>query len=182
MVQALSRSLPVLRLPAPANSPPDHRGAGFGYGLLGVVSFSVTLPATRLAVGGLDPVFVGLGRAVVAGMLAALVLLATRTRWPGGRYLPGLALVAAGVVIGFPLCTAWAWQVICWALVLSAPVLLVPTGLSIDHRVVTAPASAGAGFAYVCGVSMFLGFFAWYRGLALGGSRQSVSCNCCNRS
>ncbi len=33
----------------------------------------------------------------------------------------------------------------------------------------TAPVSAWAGFAYVSVVSMFLGFFAWYRGLAQGG-------------
>jgi drug/metabolite transporter (DMT)-like permease len=61
------------------------------------------------------------------------------------------------------------WQVICWALVLAGPVMLVPTVLAADARLATAPASAWAGFAYVSVVSMFLGFFAWYRGLALGG-------------
>lgn len=47
--------------------------------------------------------------------------------------------------------------------------MLVPTLLSADARLLTAPASAWLGFAYVSVVSMFLGFFAWYRGLALGG-------------
>jgi drug/metabolite transporter (DMT)-like permease len=61
------------------------------------------------------------------------------------------------------------WQVICWALVLSAPVLALPTLWSVDERLLTAPASSWIGFAYVSVVSMFLGFFAWYRGLALGG-------------
>jgi hypothetical protein len=36
----------------------------FGYGCLGVLIFSLTLPATRIAVSGFDPVFVGLGRAL----------------------------------------------------------------------------------------------------------------------
>ena len=38
-----------------------------------------------------------------------------------------------------------------------------------DARLATASVAAWAGFAYVSVVSMFLGFFAWYRGLALGG-------------
>ncbi|MBC8077426.1 MAG: hypothetical protein H7Y32_15240, partial [Chloroflexales bacterium] len=39
-------------------------GAGLAFGLIGVVCFSVTLPATRLAVASLDATFVGLGRGV----------------------------------------------------------------------------------------------------------------------
>ena len=61
------------------------------------------------------------------------------------------------------------WQVICWALVLSAPLLAIPTWWSMDGRVASAPLSAWLGFAYVSVISMFLGFFAWYRGLAIGG-------------
>jgi len=235
-----------------------HRRAGLVYGLIGVAAFSLTLPATRVAVAGLDPVFVGLGRAVVAAVLAAIVLAIARTPFPGWRMVPRLALVAGGVVVGFPLFSAWAmrhvpaahgavvvgllplataiagawlaherptrlfwitavfgsavvvafalwqgggaphpadallvlavvaaaigyaeggrlartlgaWQVICWALVLSAPLVAIPTLWAADGRLATAPAAAWAGFAYVSVVSMFLGFFAWYRGLALGG-------------
>ncbi|MEO6697403.1 MAG: hypothetical protein ABIN45_05335 [Gammaproteobacteria bacterium] len=39
---------------------------GYAYGFLGVLAFSWTLPATRIAVSGIDPIVVGLGRAVVA--------------------------------------------------------------------------------------------------------------------
>ena len=60
-------------------------------------------------------------------------------------------------------------QVICWVLVLSLP-------LTLPAMLATWPANAGAvrasawgGFAYVTLFSMWLGFFAWYRGLALGG-------------
>ena len=56
---------------------------GMLLGVIGVAIFSVTLPATRIAVlGGLDAVFVGLGRAVAAAAVAAL-LLAVRRPPPG---------------------------------------------------------------------------------------------------
>ncbi len=230
---------------------------GLRWGLLGVIAFSVTLPATRLAVAALDPVFVGLGRAVVAAVLAGLVLLVTRSPPPPLALWPRLAVVAGGVVIGFPVLSAWAmryvpashgavvvgllplataaagaliggerpsrrfwicalagsavvagfalwkgdgrlhvadlllvgavvaaaigyaegtrlarllggWQVISWTLVLCAPFLIVPTWLAAGE-VGSAPLSAWAGFAYVSLVSMYLGFFAWYKGLAAGG-------------
>ena len=51
-----------------------NRRRGLLWGLVGVVAFSLTLPATRFAVVWLDPMFVGLGRAVVAAALAAGVL------------------------------------------------------------------------------------------------------------
>ena len=58
-------------------------------------------------------------------------------------------------------------QVICWVLVMSLP-LTLPAALWFWP---TAPARASSwlGFAYVSLFSMWLGFFAWYRGLALGG-------------
>jgi drug/metabolite transporter (DMT)-like permease len=59
-------------------------------------------------------------------------------------------------------------QVICWVLVLSLP-LTLPLTLAIwPSQAVRA--SAWGGFAYVTLFSMWLGFFAWYRGLALGGT------------
>jgi drug/metabolite transporter (DMT)-like permease len=59
-------------------------------------------------------------------------------------------------------------HVICWALVIALPLTLP---LSVYHRP-TAPLQTSAwwGFAYVAVFSMWLGFFAWYRGLALGGT------------
>lgn len=227
-------------------------------GALGVLGFSLTLPATRAAVPELGGIVVGLGRAVVAALLAALLLLASQERPPERRYWPGLAVVALGVVIGFPLCSALAlehlpaahgavvvgllpaatavmavlraderpsiafwlgcgagviavllfaatqgaghlqgpdllllaavllgalgyaeggrlsrklggWRVICWALILAAPVITLPVALSIIRHGLSAGLGAWLGFAYLSSVSMFLAFFAWYRGLALGG-------------
>ena len=77
-------------------------------GFLGVLAFSFTLPATRVAVEDLDPTFVGVGRAVVAGLLAAALLAATRQPRPTRAQLRPLALVSLGVVLGFPLFTALA--------------------------------------------------------------------------
>jgi drug/metabolite transporter (DMT)-like permease len=228
-------------------------------GLLAVLGFSFSLPATRVAVEQLDATFVGLGRAVVAGLLAIAVLAITRQPLPQRRHLPTLLLVVLGVVVGFPLFTAlalreltsahgavmiavipaatavaavalagerpsrgfWAatgaglatvlvfaasrgtglpsgsdlmllvgvalvavgyaaggalareiggWQVICWALVISLPLLTPVTIVAIaDGGVGHGDADAWLGFAYVSLVSMFLGFFAWYMGMARGG-------------
>ena len=60
------------------------------------------------------------------------------------------------------------WQVISWALLLSAPFVAVPTWLAAGD-LAAVPCPAWAGFAYVSSVSMYVGFFAWYKGLALGG-------------
>ncbi len=48
--------------------------SGLWWGLLGVLAFSFTVPLTRVAVADLDPLFVGAGRAVVAGALAIVML------------------------------------------------------------------------------------------------------------
>ena len=58
---------------------------------------------------------------------------------------------------------------ICWALVISAPALIFPVTASAVSYGLQASAQAWLAFAYVSIFSMFLGFFAWYRGLALGG-------------
>lgn len=77
-------------------------------GLLAVLGFSGTMPATRLCVRELEPSFVALARAVGAGLIAACFLLARREHWPLPRQLTSLALVALGTVILFPLLSAWA--------------------------------------------------------------------------
>src|SRR5690348_4847599 len=82
--------------------------AGLAWGFLGVVAFSLTFPATRLAVADIDGAVVGLGRAVIAGLLAAAMLLARRARVPPRHLWPRLALVALGVVVGFPLFSSMA--------------------------------------------------------------------------
>lgn len=83
---------------------------GLLLGLCGVAGFSVTLPATRLAVAHLDPTLVGLGRSLIAGILAAALLWMTRQPLPSRAQLKGLALAAAGVIVGFPLLSSWAMQ------------------------------------------------------------------------
>jgi len=227
-------------------------------GGLGVLCFSLTLPATRAADPAFGGIVVGLGRALIAATLAGLLLWGRGERPPARRHWPGLAIVAVGVVLGFPLCSALAlqhlpaahgavvigllpaatavmavlragerpprafwigvvagviavlvfalvqgagrpqaadllllasvvlgglgyaeggrlarelggWRVICWALLLAAPFLVLPVALSLPRSVTAISQGAWLGFAYVSCVSMFLGFFAWYRGLALGG-------------
>jgi drug/metabolite transporter (DMT)-like permease len=64
------------------------------------------------------------------------------------------------------------WRVICWALILAAPFLVVPVALAAAAHGLHAGTGAWLGFTYVSGVSMFLGFFAWYRGLAIGPMAQ----------
>lgn len=244
--------------------PRDAR-KGLWLGLLGVTIFALTLPMTRLAVGTTEApqmsgVFIAVGRAVVAAVLSGAFLLATRAPWPPrADWLP-LAVVALGVVFGFPLCTsiamrhveavhasvivgvlplataavgAWlhrtrpsvgfwicagmgtalvvafavlrsgqgglalspadlllllamacaavgygvgaqlsqrmrAEYVICWALLFSLP-LNMPLAL-MEWPQAAIKTEAWGAFAYVAVFSMWLGFFAWYRALALGGT------------
>lgn len=96
--------------PSLRDRPASTDTIGLAYGFLGVFSFSLTLPATRVAVMDLDPLFVGLGRGVVAAVLAGLILWFTRQKLPAPNHLIGLSIVAAGVVLGFPLLSAWAMQ------------------------------------------------------------------------
>lgn len=83
---------------------------GWWNGMLGVVIFSGSLPATRVAVLDFDPVFLTLARATIAGLLAACLLLLGKQKRPSRSQLFSLAIVAGGVVLGFPLFTALALQ------------------------------------------------------------------------
>lgn len=83
---------------------------GWGSGLLGVLIFSGSLPATRVAVGGFSPLFLTSARAVIAALLGAVFLAALRQARPARRDLVPLAVIALGVVVGFPLLTALALQ------------------------------------------------------------------------
>ncbi len=83
---------------------------GWGSGLLGVIIFSGSLPATRVAVGQFTPLFLTSARAVIAALLGAALLLALRQRRPDRGDLLPLGVVALGVVVGFPLLTALALQ------------------------------------------------------------------------
>jgi drug/metabolite transporter (DMT)-like permease len=85
---------------------------GWGSGLLGVIIFSGSLPATRVAVSDFSPLFLTSARAVIAALLGAALLLVLRQSRPAKDDLLSLAIVAIGVVVGFPLLTALALQYI----------------------------------------------------------------------
>ncbi len=245
----------------PAISAPA--ASGLWWGLLGVAAFSFTVPFTRVAVGGLSPLFIGSGRAVVAALLAVLALAVTRQTLPHGAQWARLAVVGAGIVVGFPLLTSFAlttapashgavvigvlpaatavmavlrghehpprvfwmaagigalaalafaslqsgglgqlhwadlmlfgavvaaaigyaeggllarelgaWQTVSWALVVCAPLMSALALVSAVGQPPDGTPAQWAAFSYLGVVSMFLGFFAWYRGLAIGPMAQ----------
>ena len=83
---------------------------GLIFGAIGIFSFSITLPMTVMALESLPPLFLGAGRACVAAAIAAVVLIATKTRRPTRNQWLHLAVVALGVVVGFPFLTSFALQ------------------------------------------------------------------------
>lgn len=88
-----------------------------------------------------------------------------------GLLLLAVASASVGYVAGARLSAQMkAEQVICWVLVLSLPFTAPATWAARPEAVGMVNPSAWAGFAYVTLFSMWLGFFAWYRGLALGGT------------
>jgi len=234
--------------------------ASLALGALGVLAFSMSLPATRVAVERLDPWFVAFGRAVGAALLAWAYLRFTRAPRPSRAQWRRLAVVALGVVAGFPLFTSLAlrtetsahgavvvallpamtavfavlragerpprlfWlasaggllavlvflaasgavhgglsladlfllaaivlcglgyaeggalardlggaRTICWALLIALPVTAPVTVVAAIAAPPHADGPGWAAFGYLTVVSMFLGFFAWYAGLARGG-------------
>lgn len=232
--------------------------AGWLSGMMGIVIFSGSLPATRLAVMDFDPVFLTVARAAIAGCLALAILLVSKPVRPQKSQWTSLLVVAGGVVVGFPLLTALAlehissarsivfigllplataifgmlrggerprpvfwlfsvlgsvlvagfaaigsepgalsgdlymlgavivcglgyaeggklsrhlggWQVICWALVISLIPMVILCGLTLPDSTDAIGLSAWLGLGYVSLFSMLIGFFFWYRGLALGG-------------
>ncbi|MFC7848805.1 DMT family transporter [Arthrobacter sp. NPDC057388] len=237
--------------------------SGLWWGLLGVLAFSFTVPFTKVAVEGLSPLFIGSGRAVAAAVLAAAALVLARQRLPRGRQWLRVAVVAGGVVVGFPMLTSFAltaapashgavviallpaatattavlrgrerppvafwaatgagalaavgfafaqpggfgqlhwtdllffgavlaaavgyaeggllarelgaWQTISWALVLAAPLMAGVVAFTVSHQPPSGTPGQWAAFVYLALVSMLLGFFAWYRGLAIGPMAQ----------
>lgn len=88
----------------------DRTVIGWINGFIGVVIFSASLPATRVAVADFDPIFLTVARASIAAGLAILVLLAFRQRLPERSDIVPLIVTAFGVVVGFPLLTALALQ------------------------------------------------------------------------
>jgi drug/metabolite transporter (DMT)-like permease len=86
----------------------ERNWSGWINGFAGMLIFSGSLPATRAAVQGFDPLFVTFARAALAGVLALVWLWVVRERRPGREDFGSLLIVATGVVLGFPLLTALA--------------------------------------------------------------------------
>ncbi|MGO4436312.1 DMT family transporter [Rhizobium sp. RAF56] len=86
----------------------DRTAAGWISGFIGMVIFSGSLPATRVAVMQFDPVFLTVARAAIAGVLALGLLVIFKEKRPSWRDTVSLVVVALGVVVGFPLLTALA--------------------------------------------------------------------------
>ncbi len=236
----------------------EKTASGWVNGLIGVAIFAGSLPATRVAVADFSPTFLTCARATIAALLGWVLVLALRQARPKRVDVPALAVVALGVVVGFPLLTALAlkhitsahsivfvgvlplctaifavlragerprpafwlfsvvgaafvtgyaamggigaslqgdllmlaaviacglgyaegarlsrtlggWQVISWALVLSLPVMLPITLLTMPVSLSHVGVPAWIGLAYVSLFSMLIGFLFWYRGLAQGG-------------
>ena len=83
---------------------------GWINGFLGMVIFAGSLPATRLAITGFPPTFLTCARATIAALLGLAFLLILRQPRPARSELPSFALVALGVVVGYPLLSALALQ------------------------------------------------------------------------
>jgi drug/metabolite transporter (DMT)-like permease len=92
------------------NPTTEKTASGWLNGFIGVLIFSGSLPATRLAVLEFDPVFLTVARAAIAGLLALCMLVLFKEKRPAKHQLMPLAIVAMGVVVGFPLLTALALQ------------------------------------------------------------------------
>ncbi|ESX95531.1 DMT family transporter [Mesorhizobium sp. LNJC405B00] len=236
----------------------DKTASGWVNGFIGVLIFSGSLPATRVAVADFDPTFLTSARAAIAGLLGLAMLVLFQQRRPARSDFLSLVIVALGVVVGFPLLTALAlkhvtsahsiifvgllplataifgvlrggerprpafwlfscigsalvagfalmqgvtaspvgdglmlaaiivcglgyaegaalsrrlggWQVICWALAISLPIMLVLTFATLPPSFAGVGSGAWVGLAYVSLFSMLIGFVFWYRGLAQGG-------------
>lgn len=80
--------------------------------LLGVTMFAGTMPATKVALVGLDPLFIGAGRAVTSGMLAGLILIVMRVRLPQRRHFWILFFSGIMIVVAYPVLLTIALQVV----------------------------------------------------------------------
>lgn len=231
---------------------------GYIWGFIGVAIFSLTLPFSHIAVREFDPLFISIGRTVLAACVAAPILILSNQAWPDLADLKQLFFVVLGVIFGFPVLStiamktapashgsvvlallplgtalmstifagerpsvafwAWSvlgsaavvvyalwdggvalhnadsllvlaviaasmgyaaggnlarklggWQVICWALIVALP-LTLPLTLYFAQGVTGGESVRGwLCFIYLALMSQLIGFFAWNKGLAMGG-------------
>ncbi|WP_394435440.1 DMT family transporter [Streptomyces sp. SGAir0957] len=93
-----------------APAPPRPAASGTALAALGVLAFSLTFPATAWGLEGFGPWSLVAVRSVLAALIAGCGLLVLRVPVPARRHWPGLAVVGAGVVLGFPILTTLALQ------------------------------------------------------------------------
>lgn len=137
--------------------------SGWRSGLIGVVIFSGSLPATRIAVGGFTPLFLTSARAVMAAVLGAALLAALKQARPKREDLGSLAIVATGVVIGFPLLTGLALQHITSARSLVF-IGLLPLATALFGVLRGGERPAPAFWLFSCGGSLLVACFAALQG------------------
>lgn len=231
---------------------------GMLIGFIGILVFSLTLPISKIAVISFSPYFIAFGRAALAGLVALAYLSYKQVALPSKTDLAKLAVIAMGVVFGFPIFTTVAMKegssshgavilgmmplattvigvirfkerpsigfwlvsmlgaglvityallkssgsftyidgllvlggicacigyveggelsrkmnprtVISWALVVSLPINLIMTYFTYSSIYLNADVIAWTSFVYLSLFPMYLGFFFWYEGLAIGG-------------
>ncbi|OZB31983.1 MAG: hypothetical protein B7X60_16085 [Polynucleobacter sp. 39-45-136] len=79
-------------------------------GFVGILIFSLTLPVTKIVLGSFNPYFIAFGRAFLAGLFALAYLLYTKAPLPAQSDLVKLAVIALGVIFGFPILTTIAME------------------------------------------------------------------------
>ncbi|WP_330468550.1 DMT family transporter [Streptomyces longwoodensis] len=103
-----TQSSAIAPAPIAVSTPAAPRSAGTLQAALGVVAFSLTFPATAWGLEGFGPWSLVAVRSVLAALIAGGCLLAVGAPVPARHHWAGLAVVAAGVVIGFPMLTTLA--------------------------------------------------------------------------
>ncbi len=83
---------------------------GLLWAFVGVLLFSLSVPMTKVAIGGFDPFFTAAGRAVIAGSLALVLLGIRRVPFPDRRFVKPLLFTVLGAVFGWPILIALALQ------------------------------------------------------------------------
>ncbi|MEU9637092.1 DMT family transporter [Streptomyces tendae] len=144
-------------------------GASFGtvQAALGVVAFSLTFPATAWGLEGFGPWSLIAVRSILAAAVAGVCLLALRVAPPERRHWLGLAVVGAGVVLGFPLLTTLALQTSTTAhAAVVVGLLPLTTALLSALRVGTRP-SRTFWFAALAGAAAVIAFTVQQSGGAL---------------